>query len=1178
MAAEWAVGIAAKAAGPILGKLTMTAWQRVVLSWLVARRVQKQAKELTLPVPPYWPLRRYLRSGEPLSALRSADPERIEALARSLRTQLFGADWALTDVQARQFVGLLLSVYTRGLTTNEAIEVQSAATRAEFKAAHVSPATAFEADLRFISPVRAMQARTLASSWPAVHRFVREFVSTTDPKTALVDWTQNRPAWLGEISATALMWMADLAADYGANSASITLIDEGLDQGATPADYWRIRRALLEDSPSPAIQRERMKQYEGHPLADSIVTAIDGSPGQALEILDTWDTPDAPERALKTSIRCQLLAASDDIEGAVRLARTALDDDKLTGPAQLAADYLLQRGSTRDSALHFADLETSLELALTVRDTIRGWKGPSYRAVATAMQAAQTLGNSRRAWSLSQPPPAGEATNQEATNAEVRKLALVIAADTRPDEEVRNLLAGTGDTLTRLEAEALMAEHRQDKENALQLWLKAGQLATTPSEQFRFGFQIALHGRTPPHLDALAADYAEVISDLKLTAAAFSGVPGQFEALRTRARTRRPLAFALYKYFDTRSDFTQAAKAAAAGAEHWSDPELWHIASNAYLQAGDRHAAVNCARKALATARPQWGKHETVYANLIEVLSADGRWSEAADAAAELMSRNPDSPSAAWALVECQMRLGQLDEAWRTYSEFGGRPAPNNERQAVFRIELWRRYQQAGESLNELLEVLDAFNDNRRVRAFATKALMYASGELPEPVSEQIRLRLAELLPSLEDVFVPQKVDLENPLALMDSLVAQMPDTTDVDRQIEDGMLPFGLAASVHHKSYVELLVCRTGAVFASDPTTFGDEVAAARTARTHEVVIDATALLSLGFFDSELGDQLLGYLGGTIAPLEQLLDTIQAVETFSHRSTMSVGKSSEGTAHINLISEQEAEARFERATRLHRLFQNVKSQERSTETNIPKAQAENEVFVWLTALDLAMDQPRRPLWCDDMRIRQLATSMGVPSFGTSALIEAMRLDSILSKDLATTLQAILINHHYVGANFHLDWLEAAAALDGWRAGGCTSFMMWAPPTPHPESQISFALEALRRSADEPDSVRRWVEATSRWLIRIGQADAYSNLVLFLQRLLDQPWLTATRLPFVLAGIRTATNSTEVADPFEAALTSYYQSLTEKGGPALASQFVRGLVHLTNPDDRSLTNRIILTA
>lgn len=183
----------------------------------------------------------------------------------------------------------------------------------------------------------------------------------------------------------------------------------------------------------------------------------------------------------------------------------------------------------------------------------------------------------------------------------------------------------------------------------------------------------------------------------------------------------------------------------------------------------------------------------------------------------------------------------------------------------------------------------------------------------------------------------------------------------------------------MHHSSYVELLASRTGIVFAGDATTFEDEVAAARVARDSDAVVDVTALLTLDLFDTELGDQLLGYFGGNAVPLEQFLDTIQAVEKLSQRSTMSMGKSREGTAKVHQISEREAEQRFERAKHVHARFQNVRTQERSADTNIPRLQAEEEVFVWLTALDLALDEPPRPLWCDDVKVRQRPLPWGRP-------------------------------------------------------------------------------------------------------------------------------------------------------------------------------------------------------
>lgn len=1178
MVAEWAIGIAAKAAGPLAGKLVLAAWQRPALSWSVAWRIRGKTKELQIPVPPYWAFRRYLGTGEPLRALRSADPESIEALAHDLQRLRLGPDWRLSGAGARQLVDLLLSAYTHGVSTKDAIEIQNATTRAEIKAAVGPTGSTFETDLRSFSPLRAQQAKSLNQSWQPVLRFVHELASASDPRTALLDWTQSRPAWFGQMSVEALMWVADLASDYGLKAEAIGYIEEGLKQGATPAKYWRVRRDLLKDAPSPDVQRERMKRHEGHPLADAVAEATTGSPQRALDTLAAWDAVDAPGRALKTSIRVQLLAMNGDVEEAVRIAREALEIDRVTGPAQLAAGYLLQRGSIRDSALHFRDLEDSLEMALAVRDLVRAWRGPSHHAVVIAMKATQALGNNQRAWGLSQLPPAGEATEQEAKDSVIRNLAIVIAAEIRPDDEVSDLLSTTDDVLTQSEAKALILERREDRNAARDLWMEAAQMATAVNDQIRFGFQLAMHGVTPPHLDKIAAMAPEVVDDLRLVAAAFSGVSGQFEALRARARTRRTLAFSLYRYLDLRAEFNEAAKVAAAAARQWSDAELWHLASQAYLRAGDRKSAVASARSALQVAGPHWGKYEYVYASLIEVLSSEGRWEEAADAAATLMARNPRNPDAVWALVECQVQLGELEEAWKTYAEFGGMPSPRSEREAVVRIELWRRYENVGETLGVLFDVLDNFEHSRQVRAFATKTMLMLDADLSESGAEQIRLRLAGLLPSLEDVFIPQEVDLENPLATLDRIVAQIPDTSDLDRQVEEGAVPFGLAASVHHRSYGELLASRTGPVFAGDASTFDHEVVAARTARNRDAVVDLSALLSVGFFDPELAEQLLGYLGETAAPLQQLRDTLDAVEALSQRSTMSVGRSSEGTAQVYTISEQEAEQRFQRAKQMHRRFQNVRTQERSGGTSFEGLAARGEVFVWLTALDLALDEAPRPLWCDDAKVRQLANGMGIATFGTSALIEAMRLDQILSDDLATTLQAILITHHHVGSEFRRTWLEAAAAVDGWRAKGCASFILWAPDTADPESLVTFVIKAVRRSIDEPDSVHRWVDVMSRWLIRVGGENAYSNLVLFLQRLLAQPWLTSAQLPFVLGGIRAAASSAEVADPFEAAITSHYRELVENAGHAIASEYVRAFVHLADEEDRSATNRVILSS
>jgi tetratricopeptide (TPR) repeat protein len=978
--------------------------------------------------------------------------------------------------------------------------------------------------------------------------------------------------------AEVLTWMAELSADFGRSHQAALLIDEALVQGATPAVYWQIRRELLVAPEDGEAQKARLEPYaNSHPLAQALLALLSGSPGAGLDHLDRWSADGASAGAFKTAVRCQLLAANQDVDSAVALARTALMEEQVSGPAQLAAGYLHDRGQLRTSARHFADLEASMILALQARDAIRAWKGRSHGAVVIAIKAALALGNSGRAWELSQPEPDGEATREEASHSSVRGLVLILAAESRSYEEFQRALADAGDSPERLEAEALAAGRKGDDQTALDLWKKAASRATHAAAQYRIGFQIAIRGVVPDTLDALTGEHEDQAAELKLIAEAFAEVPGQLEAMRARARRSRTLAFALVTYFAQREDIESVASTAAATAAQLSDPDLWALAASEYSKAKNFGAAAEAARNGLRVARTSWGNQDMLHATLIEALMSQGHWSEATDAAADMLSQNPKNIDAVWALTFCQLKLGQRGDAWSTYSSFGGQPLPRNEHEASIRIELWRLFQNSEDSLDTLFKILDDWRDSKPVRTAGAYALLFFPDASPAAI-ERIRTRLAELLASLEDVFVPQNVDLQNPKATLDAFVAQLPDTdtSEIDQQVQDGTLPFGMAASVHHKSYAETLVCRTGAAFTGDPSTYQHEIEVARATRSNRAIIDVTAALSLSLLDEALGDQLLGYVGSATGDLQQRLDAMRATESLSHRSTMTVGRSSDGTAQLHLISDDEAETRFERATRLQERLESVMCVERTNPTNLPGLQTEDHTHAWLTTLDMALDEPLIPLWCDDLRVRQFAATQGISSFGTSALIEAMRIDAILTDELATALQAILITHHQVGLSFRRDWLDAAAELEGWRAKGSASFVRWAPPTTNPDAIVGFVFDALDRISDDPQSVTAWINAASRWLIRLNSDSAESNLVLFLQKTLNRSWISAAQIPFVLYGVREAAESAELTDPFEAAITGHYRDLMAQAGPVLASRYVMGLVSLADQDDQSTANRIIL--
>lgn len=876
---------------------------------------------------------------------------------------------------------------------------------------------------------------------------------------------------------------------------------------------------------------------------------------------------------MRISIRCQLLVASQHADAAVDLARKALHEGRLSTPARLVAERLLVRGYQRESPMHFADLEVSLALAIEARDAARAWDGPSHTAVAIAVQAAQALGNWQKAWALTQPPPAGEATAREANSPEIRKIAALLGAEHGAVIDAEHTLSELDDPVARSEAGALLAERRDQSEVAKSLWIQAGAGANTASEQQRIGFQIALHGQVPAQVNALSATQ---VRELTLIAEAASGEPGKREVLRARASRNRTLTFALVVILSRAEDYAAAATVAAEGAQLWADAGLWAIAARLFLRAEDLTRAADAARNALQVAPPSWGDRPSAYGLLIEALTAAERWVEATDAAAELLSRDPQNQSAAWALVLCQLRLGRVEDAWTTYSTFGGRPKPRNEREALARIHLWTQYEKSEAGLDDLFEVLDAF-ETKVVQEAVVHALLFFPETASTESSERVRSRLSHLLAVLPDRFIPQQIDEDDPRKTLDAMVADHPDTSEYDRSVADGELPFGYAASVHHRSYASLLSCRTGTVFAGDALGFEREVEAARSVRGRHTVADASALATIGLLDPSIGDQLLGFLGVVTVELSQRIDGIQAENELSRRSTMTVGRSQEGTAQIHVITDAEADQRHERSRRLKDRLVTLAAVKRSGPTNLPIDPAHAKRFVWLEAVDLALDAPGRPFWCDDAPLRALAGQLGVTAFSTQSLIEAVRREGLLLDSLAEALQAILITHHYVGLHFRQDWLAAAAELEGWLPNGGADFIRWAPPTSTPEPMIRFVIDAIERSVSSPIAIEGWVEAASHWLVRVGGDDARANLIWFMQLLLRQAWLDASRLPFVLRGVRTAVRSSELEDPFEDAIRLHYRRLSAKAGYSTAAMYLRGLVSLAEPTDRSLAIRITLT-
>lgn len=1178
---EWYV-ILGRSVKPIATSFATSSMNRWALPWRVAAQTRKRARKEGIPVPDYAPLRKYLSGGQPLEAFRTDSPELYETVREKLVDLAARCGLELDRRDSERLVGVLLSAYTHFLPGGQASEVQVRNALLELSASQdareqsrFAGSVTFEESLKAIPPERAAEARGLVSSWPGIVHLVHELVNAADPVVALRDWHQTRPSWFGSPPSAALTWYARLALDFNLNDVALTAIDEAIELGASPVTTWRARRAIVESNENVALRTDALRPFASdYPLAQAIVLSDTGETDAAVAVLRDWAPWDAMDKDFKAILLCQLSAVNDLDEG-LRIAQEAASTLGSVDCALLAADFLLQRGSARQSPMDFADLEQSYRTAIGVRDSIRLWRGPSHGAVRRAMSAALAMGNLKEAWLLSQTPPEGEATPKEAESKTIRGEAALVAAHLNRRGDVERLLTSVDDERIRHEVAALFAYADGDRESELTHWKSAAALATHPQDLLRACQSIALHGERSDELPRLAETHPDLAEVIGLVADVYGNNLDALATLKTRARTNRLCAGALGEWYRDHGQLLSAAQLAERSGAAWADANLFLLAAQIYLDIPDYKSANTAAREALRMAGSSWSKRMEAYDVIVRALTADQIWDKAAEAAAEVLALDSKNESAAWVLTISQWFMGELDAAWRTYNDIAGRPEPRIEAEAVIRTRLWHKFERAPESLDIIFDIIDKWPESKEVRtAAAISLIQFPADEDDEATVTRVRERLSALISGLDEIFILKDVDPNDPLATLNALVADLPDTGEVDAKISEGRLPLGYGAWIHGKSYAETLASYTDSPFLdSEPATFEAEVATARELAEKPVVIDITSLLAVANLDASVADQLLGVVDDLRGVRGQRLDTVVAVENLARLSTMTVGRSTEGVPQVSTISDEEAARRLERAEKLRDAFEKVSVHADTTNE-------EGQRFpTWLAAYELAKSQSC-VFWCDDRLIRGLAANQGVSTFGTQALIEGLHRNGLMSESLAKLSRAVLVASHYVGGNFDAKLMYDAAQLSNWKPSGAADAILYGPPSETPDAVVNFSIHAMSQNLDDPDAIVGWTFAISKWLIRIAGTESAGqrNLTVLILKVLQQRWLNSSRLPFVLRGMRNAIATTGVGDPFESAMTTYYQSLIRSVDHPTALAHVRGLVSSAEASDRVTVTKIALLA
>ncbi|MGI8330374.1 DUF4365 domain-containing protein [Actinomadura scrupuli] len=324
-------------------------------------------------------------------------------------------------------------------------------------------------------------------------------------------------------------------------------------------------------------------------------------------------------------------------------------------------------------------------------------------------------------------------------------------------------------------------------------------------------------------------------------------------------------------------------------------------------------------------------------------------------------------------------------------------------------------------------------------------------------------------------------------------------------RKVGLGAMPLGMLALAGNKSYALTILERAVGVqvaVAFDGGVHTAEMSAALSALEGPVVIEASALCMISSIAS-IGD-IFGHFSDLLLPASSRDDvTIAAVR--ARGLTGSAGTIGWDERERRLVS-REASAQdqarlLERSEDLDEVARNATV--RSIHS-LSLFERFNDILAarpWLDPIELA-HRENTPLWSDDVALRALAHSVGVKSFSTAALHEALvnrrieRAEGALAEtEIASAIydQQLLMRdflaEHVVDIPVDLEDLLVQAETDGWMPAGAAAAQLsraswWAwREYPLKELAVIYAKVALEQAELLPAwQVSAMAGAADKWL------------------------------------------------------------------------------------------------
>lgn len=869
-----------------------------------------------------------------------------------------------------------------------------------------------------------------------------------------------------------------------------------------------------------------------HPVGDASPCRVD----PAL----TADTDEIRASQLVQTFLSQQNIRSGSLNIACQHARLALDAEPENSSVMLLyADALLRRGNSSERQLD--DLSTAVRTLETALSQRRGWAGPTLPILSTLIRAYALNGQFSEMLHACTTPPEGSASHEESSNPNIRRHALYAAwAAGRRDmlDGISQMLGDTvEDRIARLRTGTLTATVEEQES----LWLEELRRACSENDYeavAKATVALASLGRDEsqalrPFVEAsiMPRTYVDLVAALVV---ATTDLDEALPQLRSLARRDAIAAEFLIAKLTAADRYLEAAENCLVLYEQNKDPYLLIARAQCLIEA--RHVDAEAA--ALAGARATTG-FPAERADLFGFLGARAlnrrEWAEGEKHLAEALALTPKpSPTQVWRVVLAQLNQGKLRRAANTLGEY--RPAVSTPDEAKLWLQANAAVQWDEAKASEALVIARRINDPQVSTALLGQIITRTHGigdvAQVERLSEEELAREAALEERRRIAQAPVSADLHRQaFAALEDLVSKFGEATGVTvihgdpQQLVDQMsmtlqgnaeraeqlrelllaaqearVPQGFVASIRGLSYAGLLIQRLLAPLASgaaDDAEHSVDVEAAGVAIGKPVVVDAAALVVL------TGLATRASLEGQFQALHIPAAALQDV----HRAAYDVRglAGSPGTVGWDAsrrsivfweLGEEEYVRQLRRAQAVEDLAETLSVRAVSGFNLFDDALADPRHAPWVEPIQLA-NELGIALWSDDLGLRRLARHLGVPCFGTPALIDQLRdrdleratSDDDISAALERTSAANRAIAHdlVVDVALHREDLLWLAERDNWwprTAGILLSRPSWWAWQPNAMQDLLALYQSVRQH--NPESLPDWQHAAM-----LGAAKAY---------------------------------------------------------------------------------------